>query len=249
MLMSPTLRYVLIFLAAATAALAAADPIGVPPLVQALIGAAAAGFAGLGVLPPSWTVVNDAGTRAIKRDSNERKIEKNPNTEVVGRRRIDDQVGANSKRSMLSRLVGIAAGVALTSSAILGISAIAPVTASVPIVSQLAAQDAQAYLNVSNARNHCHWLAFNDAVARGTGAGPTYGGHYRNGPRDVNVRLSYSNGYSYVTVYDCRFIGDSNPSTGGVTNISYQHALAFWGSFDVYGNPNWPCAYYYCPVT
>jgi hypothetical protein len=53
--LSPVARLVLTFLAAALAALAAIDPVGIPEWAQAIIAAAAAGFAGIGILPPSYT--------------------------------------------------------------------------------------------------------------------------------------------------------------------------------------------------
>lgn len=65
---NPNVRAFLVFLAAATAALAAAPPVDLPGWAAALIAAAAAGFAGLGLLPPSWRV-NTNGTRAAKRSS------------------------------------------------------------------------------------------------------------------------------------------------------------------------------------
>lgn len=62
---SPRARMALAFLAALTAALAAAPPVDIPGWAAALIAAAAAGFAAIGLVPPGWTLNGDK-TRAFR---------------------------------------------------------------------------------------------------------------------------------------------------------------------------------------
>lgn len=67
--LSPNVRAALIFVGVVIASLAAADPFGLPTGVQVLLGALAAGFNGIGLIPPAWTAANDANTRAVKRNA------------------------------------------------------------------------------------------------------------------------------------------------------------------------------------
>lgn len=76
---SSVARLALIFLAAATAALAAAPPVDLPGWAAGLIAAAAAGFAGLGLIPPSWQVNADRD-RAFKKGTRMRQGDHKPSS-------------------------------------------------------------------------------------------------------------------------------------------------------------------------
>lgn len=80
--MSPTLRTILVILAAACAAFAAIDPVGVPEWVQAVVAALSAGLAGAGIVPPS---LGDDVTHAVTVRSNYSEQTPVPNSKVYAR--------------------------------------------------------------------------------------------------------------------------------------------------------------------
>lgn len=92
--MSTTVRTILIFFAAAIAATAAAPPVDMPGWAAGLIAALAAGFAGIGLLPPNWHLVGD-GQRAIKKKN----IPKPPTG--AHKTRVDD-TGVRGKPATIS---------------------------------------------------------------------------------------------------------------------------------------------------
>jgi hypothetical protein len=130
--MSPTVRTILVFLAAATAAIAAAPPVDLPGWASALIAAAAAGFAGLGILPPSW--VQSGSHTALKRNRPTRAQEIGDNV----KRKHELPVKQRGNSHWMAR-VSVAGG-------ILG------------VVFWLAfGANAFAYLHEDNARNYCRY--------------------------------------------------------------------------------------------
>jgi hypothetical protein len=103
--MSSTVRTVLVFLAAVTAALAAAPPVDLPGWAAALIAAAAAGFAGLGLLPPSWT---QSGTHtAVKRNRPTREQEIGGNVKRKHELPVERRSSSHVKWMIVAAIVGI----------------------------------------------------------------------------------------------------------------------------------------------
>lgn len=145
--MNTTVRTILIFLAAAVAAFAAAPPVDLPGWVAALIAALAAGFAGIGLLPPSWKLVGD-GQRAVKKSNS-----KPPSVGPMGKSKVDDnKVSTISGQSLpheprdggRKTHFAIAARWPLVAAAVMLFLAPA-----------FSPTSAQAYLHVSNAGHFC----------------------------------------------------------------------------------------------
>lgn len=138
--MSTIVRTVLVFLAAATAAFAAAPPVDLPGWAAALIAALAAGFAGLGILPPSWV---QSGTHtAVKRNRPTRAQELDGN---VKRRHELPKMPSNHIKAVRARLAA----------AILAVAVVAGVLSF--------ASPAQAYIHEDAARSYC--ISWNNQAA------------------------------------------------------------------------------------
>lgn len=131
--MSTTVRTVLVFLAAATAAFAAAPPVDLPGWAAALIAALAAGFAGLGILPPAWV---QSGTHTAVKRNRPTRAQELGQTDVKRKHELPTKLPSGHIKAVRARLAAALIAVA----AVFGV---------------LNVTSAQAYIHEANAREYC----------------------------------------------------------------------------------------------